>query len=233
MKKILFFLFISTLFISCARVSFEAGDFYTRTKNHKKIAVIPFQMEYTGRMPAKVTEAQLKEIQEAEAKAFQQSLFNQIVNRGGGGKKDVYINVQRVDETNRRLTDSGIALIDAYKVRPETLAQILEVDAVVKTRVVKNRYLSDLESFGISIAQDILDILLPNANVPTPVNPEKTFDIESDSELIDGLTGDLLWKSAIKTQTDWNYPANYVIDDLNRMFSKRFPYRNDKRYGKK
>jgi len=214
---------------SCGSGKFLAPDFSTKTKTHKIIAVIPVQTVLSGNQPKKLTPDQVKQIEEAESQAFQASLYNCLLAKSGSGKKKIYITIQTIEKTNSILDSNGITLRDAWTKSPEQLAKILGVDAVVKTKVEKTRYMSDLASYGISLGQDVLLILTDGALWPfIPGGTAKTNDINADCSLLNGVDGSLLWRVTVQTSTDWSTPANQIIDNLNRKFARNFPYRKKK-----
>ncbi len=229
MKRIFnFTLLISFIVIiqSCGSGKFLAADFDAKTASHKKIAILPVETFLTGKQPKKVTADQIKQIEEAEGKAFQASLYNCLLAKSGAKKKDIKIEIQTIDKTNSLLTAAGIDMRTAWSATSEELCKVLGVDAVVKTKVEKTRYMSDLASYGISLGQDILFALTDYALWPiVPSGMAKTNDIKADCSVINGAEGSLLWRVAVTTSTDWSMPANQIIDDLNRKFARNFPYR--------
>ena len=108
---------------------------------------------------------------------------------------------------------------------PEELAEILGVDAVVRTRVKKTRYMSDLASYGIDVgiyvAHDVIhDVTDGEVHLPIPWGLTKTHDIWAAGE-----DGALLWQVAVRRATDWTRPANDVIEGITKKLAKKFPYR--------
>lgn len=215
---------LSFLALSCTTVDYRSPRFTAQAGGHQTIAVLPFEMIFTGKAPAGLTAAQIQRIEEAESLAFQTSLYFRLLNRVGKGR--IAIDVQQVEETNRILAGHGIGIRDSWAMTPQALADVLGVDAVVRTRVQKTRYISDLTSYGIDVGIHVLDQvtdgswgwLLPHGLV-------KTHDIFADGSLLNGDDGELLWKVAVHRATDWSRPANDVIDGLTKKLAKKFPYR--------
>ncbi|MBC7862199.1 MAG: hypothetical protein IAF38_04440, partial [Bacteroidia bacterium] len=154
--KIILLLLATVILAACKPSYFIAGDFAAKTQKHKKVAVIPVEMIFTGTKPKKLSEAQIDSIEVEESKMFQISLFNNFLKYSNTRKGTVNIEFQSFDKTNKVLEDNGIKIRDAWSADPTTLAKILDVDAVVKTRVVKQRYMSDLASYGIQTAANLL-----------------------------------------------------------------------------
>lgn len=219
-------LLIGFILTSCNSGVFLISDFSKKTKSHKKIAVIPVQTVLSGKQPAGISTDQIAQIEEGEGIAFQTSLYNALLAKCGSKKRDIKIEIQTIEKTNSILKDSNISIRDAWEKSPEKLATILGVDAVVKTKVEKTRYMSDLASYGITLGADVLNILTNGSTWPfIPGGISKTNDINSDCNLLNGSDGSLLWRIAVQTATDYSMPANQIIDNLNHKFARKFPYR--------
>lgn len=231
MKKII--ILVATLFVgfilsSCNHGVYLAADFSQKTVSHKKIAVIPVQTIFSGKQPAKLTTDQIAQIEEGESIAFQTSLYNALLSKCGSKKRDIKIEIQTLEKTNAMLNDSNISIRDTWEMSPEKLARILGVDAVVKARVEKTRYMSDLASYGISLGADILNVLTDGAAwFFIPGGVQKTNDINATCNVLNGTDGALLWRINVVAATDWTMPANQIIDNLNHKFARKFPYRKN------
>lgn len=219
---------------ACAK-AYTSARFSSQTVGHHLVAIIPFQMVYTGKEDKNLTAAEKAKIMDAEALAFQSALHNQLLRQSGAEKDDIKIEFQTPARTNRILSDSGVNLSQAYKLTPERLSQLLGVQSVVMTRVEKEKFLTDLESFGLEVAGDILDkIKLPEGiNIPIGADPDfhnRTYRIKIDCELLDSATASLLWKLPLDYEIDWNSKANEVIEQSMRTCAKKFPYRQRSYY---
>ncbi len=101
---------------------------------------------------------------------------------------------------------------------------------MIRTRVVKERLLSDLASYGREVGLEALELAIEEATESEadwliPPGLTRTHDIHADSSLVSGSDGDLLWKVELHRATDWRRPANDVIVGITGTLSKRFPYR--------
>lgn len=232
MRKLYCATFIIILFAACSGTKFTVANFGTKTVNHKQIAILPFEIVYTGKTPKKMEATDIEKVRYAEALAFQKSMYNNILSQSGQGKKEIKIEVQQIEKTNKLLKDGSIQYLALKTITSEKLCKILGVDAVVFTRVEKERFLSDLKPFGVSITQDVLDKLHwgktdLNNNLPQiPGNAVRTYSIKTHCELKSGANGELLWKNTMDIDTEWKSTANEVIPQLTRRYSKNFPYRN-------
>lgn len=219
---------VIVLFSQC-RPSYISANYPEKAPSHKILAIVPFQMTMTGNLPEGMTPEAIASIEEAESKAFQLSLFDQIMRRTGIRKKDIAINLQGINKTNKLLKEAGISIRDSWDETPEDLAKILGVDAIVRTRVSKKKYMSDMASMGIEIAEDILGAILKTPIFMPGGNLNKTDDVRISSSILDGQDGTAIWSYAASREAEWDRPANQIIENLNSAISNKFPYRNTKR----
>ncbi len=218
--------------VACTTVNYRSPDFATQTASHKEVAVLPFEMIFTGKAPEGLTPHQIARIEEMESLAFQTSLYYRLLDRSSAHRdRPITIALQPVGETNRLLNDADIELRESWYMEEEKLAEILGVDAVVRTRVKKTRYMSDLASWGIEAGTHVIHDVIHDAtdgdvHLPIPWGLDKTHDIWADGSLLSGEDGSLLWKVAVHRETDWSRPANDVIEGVTRKLARKFPYRS-------
>ncbi|MBI1222861.1 MAG: hypothetical protein GC180_09685 [Bacteroidetes bacterium] len=223
---------ILLMLASCAHV-YTNPQFTQKTQDHQSVAIIPYQMVYTGKLIKELSPADLQKINETESQAFQLSLYNQLLRRSGTGRHKIKIEIQNPSTTNRLLLDSGVVLTDAWKESPERLAGILGVQSVICTRVEKEKFLSDLESFGIIAAGQVLrNMQVPGATALPYVssNASKTYEIKLNCQLMNGADGSMLWNVPLRLNINYNTKANDAINIANRRCSKKFPYRDRSYY---
>lgn len=226
-RYIAFAILVLTFLAGC-KSYFMATDFDTRTANHKTIAILPFEMIFTGVKPEKLTNEDIQIIEEGESKAFMISFYNEILRSTKSGKKPIRVNVQHFDKTLSILKTNSIDIRSSWKEDPGKLAQMLGVDAVVKTRIEKYRLMSDLASYGIDLGTRILGILSDyKIWFWLPPNLSKSKEIKSSCTLLD-KEGATLWSIAYDIDANWRSPANEIIDEINRKSAKHFPYRTKK-----
>ena len=229
MKPLLFFpLAILFLLLSNCTPYYLSSNFSTQTADHKIVAVLPFEMVYTGVRPEGITEEDLRTIEVAESQAFQISFYNEILRSTRSGRKPIRVDLQDYKKTLQLLEEKEIGIKDSWDKKPEDLAEILKVDAVVRARVEKNRLMSDLASYGIDVAVHVLDVLSDHTVWPwLPPNVTKSKEIRASYSLMGREEGLVLWSVAIREDANWRRRANEIIDDINRRGSKKFPYRKE------
>ena len=133
------------------------------------------------------------------------------------------VSLQPYTNTLAALEKNNISLRESWTKDDKELAQILGVDAVVRTSIQKQRFMSDLASQGIEAGKRILDAVLRNP-ASVPFGNSKTNDIRATCSIISN--GEILWNDAYNGASDWNSPANKVIENITDNFAKHFPYKS-------
>ncbi len=222
---ILVILVFLLLAVSCTPY-YIASNFNSRTAKHTKVAVLPFEMLFIGRMPAKLTEEDILEIEEAEAVVFQVSFYNEILRSTKNGRRPIGIDLQHYDETLDLLNKNNIGIRESWRTDPKELAAILGVDAVVKVSIEKTRFMSDLASFGLELGiyklNDLTDYRLwPLALFVNPTSKK----VKSSYYLLDKEDGTAIWSISYDIEADWTRPTEEIINHIIRRSAKKFPYR--------
>jgi hypothetical protein len=219
---ILVFLF---LIVSCTPY-YIAANFNSRTAHHTKVAVLPFEILFIGRMPADLTEEDILEIEEAEAIVFQVSFYNEILRSTKNGRKPIGVDLQHYDETLDLLNKNNIGIRQSWRTNPKDLAAILGVDAVVKASIEKTRFMSDLASFGIEhgirFFNDLTDYRLWPLALFVNTTSKK---VKSSYYLLDKEDATAIWSIAYDIDADWRSPTDEIINHIIRRSARKFPYR--------
>lgn len=210
---------------NCNREAYKTVDYNTLTRSHQVLAILPVETITTGRMPAKLDQPAIDEIEEAESIAFQTSLYNQLSRRSGSSSGDIRVNFQHYSQTNAYLEEAGIDIREAWKRPPLELADLLNVDAVVKTTVQKEHYLTDLESFGIAVATTIVALATDSYWPWIAHSRARTSDVLVSSAVLESTQGISVWSTSKSKPTYWHRPHRDVVDDITRALARRFPYR--------
>lgn len=229
MKKLIPLLFLGlAVGLSGCKNYFVANNFEEITANHKLVAVIPVKMIFTGNQPKDLTKEQIKELEEAESRAFQIAMHDEILASTRGGRKPIRVNFQSYTETMNLLNDNNISVRECWDYDPKALAQILNVDAIVTMDVTKKRYISDLASFGISVGREIIGII-GGFGLGTVYGGltriGRTNDVIASAKLINRTDGAVIWSRADTQSTDWSNPAETVVRYMARRMAHDFPYR--------
>jgi hypothetical protein len=226
MKRILLIL-VAILVGACTSVHYESPRLAASEPQSETIAVLPFEMVFAGKLPPGIGPEEILAIEAGEALAFQHALYQRLLDRSSVHRKHpILVRIQPIQATNRLLDEAHIPLRQVWEVSPQRLAEILGVDAVLRTRVEKTRYMSELASFGTEVGLTILhEASEGHLDWLIPPGLTRTDDIFADSTLVSCEDGDLLWKVAVHRATDWRRPANDVVAGITKKLARKFPYR--------
>lgn len=208
-------------FSSCHRY-YTSSSFEEKTSKHKTIAILPPQVIVTGNLPKSVSISYIEELEVKESKLFQEALYNNVLKRGNTKKYALDVMVQPYSNTLAALEKNGIGIRESWMMDDKELATALGVDAVVRTSIQKERFMSDLASAGIEAGRRVIDAVLKQVGtVPSTTN--KTNDIRATCTIISN--GEALWNDSYTKASDWNSPANEIIENITDNFAKHFPYK--------
>ena len=219
MKNLLFFFVGALLFTSC-KSYYKIENFDQETFSHKTIAILPFEIIMTGQIPEDLSESDIDQLEIAESKLLETSLFNNILKRTRNKRLDV--NIQHFSKTLSILETNNIAIKDSWKMNPEELAKLLNVDAVVRSKVEQAQYFPDGVSLAIDIGTEILDIIDPS--IPIFSGAENNKRVRATYALIDSSEGIVLWNIDYEQEADWKQSNEEIADNINRRSTRHFPY---------
>lgn len=215
------------LLASCGHKYYTASNFEEQTMEHRIVAILPAEMIFTGKQPKDMTPEQIAEVEEEESRAFQVSLYNNILRNANTRKYVTTINFQDVFTTQKLLEENHISVRDSWKKNDKELAQLLGVDAVIRMRIQKQRYMSDVASYGIDMGRRIMQSTPIGSKIPVPYNVSKTNDINASCNLIS--ENQTLWNDHYRRSADWNTPANEIIEGITENFGEHFPYKKKRK----
>jgi hypothetical protein len=230
MKKNLSLLSVVLFFMittSCSRHSYTASNFEEKTVEHQVVAIVPAEMIFTGTQPKNLTAEDIAKIEERESKDFQYALYNSVLTHANTRKYITTVNFQDVTITLNKLEESGISIRDSWKMDDKELVKILGVHAIIKMRIRKQRYMSDGVSYGVDVARRIINTTGIGSKLPIPSNAAKTNDIYASCNLVSN--NQTLWNDNYKRASDWDTPANEIIEGIADNFGRNFPYKRKKR----
>jgi len=220
--RILSMLLIVIFLAACSHKNYTSSYFEQQTVHHKLIAVLPAEMIFTGVQPKDLSPGDIAKIEEAESKLFENYLVNSILKYANTQKYYTTIGVQDISTTQKLLEDSGISIRDSWKEDDKKLTQILGVDAIVRMRIQKKRYMSDLASMGVSYGQQVL-YQIGNVGKYVPYVPNKTNDIYASCNVVSN--NQTLWNDDYRGTSNYNVSSERVIDEITDNFGRHFPYR--------
>lgn len=217
----LFLSFTAMIFLMSCGPSRQYTSADIATKNIRTIAVLPVEMEFTGTLPQNMTMEMKQQVEEAESKGFQQVLYSNLLRYEGRKNKMGTVQFQSIEKTISILNQNNISYRDAWSKDPDELSKLLGVDGVIKMKVVKKRFMSDLASMGLGIVKDIL-FFNTNASptIYTGVS-NKTGDLYATCSMIHA--GNDVWNARYDGETNWNSSAQDVMNRITRKMAKGFP----------
>jgi hypothetical protein len=225
MKKIIpIILFIAAIIsTSCSRKYYTSSFFDQQTAHHKIIAVLPSEIVFTGKQPKDLTEEQIAKAEEEESRAFQQSLYSNILQYANSRKYYMFVGVQDINTTTNILDENKISIRDSWKTDDKKLASLLGVDAIVRMQIKQKRYMSDYASYGVTIGRDIIRGTPIGNRLPIPGSLGKTEDIYAYCSVVSNSV--TLWNNNYKGAANWNNPSNEIIENITDNFGRNFPYK--------
>jgi hypothetical protein len=194
-------------------------DFETRVLRHQTIAILPVSLLQTN--------SKLNQATEDYGYAFQQQLQSHLLSYAGKNQQGKAIAFQPIEKTNAFLRQNNLSIEQAYQHKPDDLAKMFGVDAVLMVTLKDEGNFTQGPAAGLSGGRSIYR--------SGEVNPN-TLALEIDREhinmsagLYDGIDGKLIWRTYRGGGTD--LPSN--IDALAQFYSnwiaKRLPYKLDTR----
>lgn len=225
MKKFIpaFLLIAVIVSTSCSRKYYGNSFFDQQTANHKVIAVLPSEIVFTGKQPKDVTAEQIAKMEEEESKAFQMSLYSNILRHANNNKSYMFVGVQDVTKTMNTLEENQITIRDSWKADDKKLAALLGVDAIVRMQIKQKRYMSDYASYGVTVGRSVISQIPGGNRLPIPSSLGKTEDIYAYCSVVSNSI--TLWNNSYKSSADWDNPSNVIIENITDAFGRNFPYK--------
>ena len=207
---------------SCSHKNYTTSYFDQQTVNHRIIAVLPAEMIFTGIQPKDVSPEEIAKIEETESRMFQNYLFSAILRYANSKKYYTAVGLQDISTTQKLLEDANISIRDSWREDDKKLARLLGVDAVVRMRIQKKRYMSDLASFGVGYGQQVL-YQIGSVGKYIPYVPNKTNDIYASCNIVSN--NQTLWNDDYRGSSNYTVSSEKVIDNITDNFGRHFPYR--------
>jgi hypothetical protein len=219
--------FILFLF-SCSNKYYKASNFEEKTEDHKVVAILPAEVTFSGKQPKNLTPEAIAHAEERESIDFQYALMNSILNHANTNRYITTVNFQDLNTTQKILEQNNISVRDSWKKDDNELTKILGVDAVIRMNVRKQRYMSDEASYGVGVAKQVIFKTGIGSKVPVPNSVGKTYDIYASCNLLSN--NQTLWNDNYKRSTDYDTPANVIVEWITNDFGENFPYKQKRKH---
>lgn len=197
-------LLLISSFISNAQDEYKHPDFKKLAKSHKKIAVLPwkFRTELRDVDMKDITQEDIEEMQKIDGQMFQNNVYEFFI------KKELSVEVQDVNETNKILAENGIDANSIGDYKHKDLAAMLDVDAMVSGNFKTKAPMSEEASVAIEVLS--LGALSKKAHEASGVMR------------ITDRNGTQLWRYSIKKST--NLHAKSMITNIMKKSARNIPY---------
>jgi hypothetical protein len=217
-----FLLLLSISFMaSCAnRAVYKSPDQDETTI--RSIAVLPLKITQTGHRARTETEESIKKANDEWGYVFQSSLHSYLLKQTSRNNRGQLVAFQAIQKTNAILKEQNLAITDLYDRKPEDLAKLLGVDAVLMTTLDTDKNFSDNVAYGMKAGR----ILLGAAKSPVNVPSVNSSDINMNSYLYDANDSKLLWKTYRSGGADMPYNVDGQIEYFSNWIAKKLPYRS-------
>lgn len=194
---------------------FTSPDFETRVLRHQTIAILPVNIIQP--------DSKLKTAAEQYGYIFQEQLLLHLLNYTGKNKQGQTIAFQPIQKTNAFLTKNNINIEEAYKHKPDELAKMCEVDAVIMVTLTDEGNFTQGPAFGLSGGRNVY-----NSNNKNPDTLSLEIDpvhLNMDANLYDAIDGKLIWGTHRSGGTDLPLKIDALAQYYSNWIAKRFPYR--------
>jgi hypothetical protein len=200
------FLFLLT---SCSGPTiYTKNDFNDVTKQHKKVAILPFIVTIDSKNQSKeFTLDMAKKAERDEAYMFQQQIYSQFLKQQSKGKYTVEF--QDAELTNTLLLQNGINYENISLYTKADIAKRLSVNSIISGTIKRSKPMSS----GSAIAIGVLFGAWGNTN-----------RVDITINLHDGNTSDLLWKYDHEASGSVGSSPEELAKSLMKGISKDFPY---------
>lgn len=189
----------------------------------KRVAILPAEVELTGRLPNNFSAAKKAQAEESESKLVQAQIYNQYLFKSKSSKKKAHVELMNVDQVNSKLQQAGIDIRESWSMDPDSLGKLVGADMVLRLRVKKNRIMSETASFGIGVAATVLgNILSSGNNQGTGVsNNAKTYNMFLDATLSDVNTHAVITKFTHDGDASWSRSPEEIVESSGKMIGRK------------
>ena len=214
------------IFSSCGtnKNVYKSSDFETKAYRHHTIAILPFNITQTGHKSKNTTDETIKEANYKWGYAFQASLQAYLLKYTAKNKKGPIISFQSLQKTNAILTENNLEIEHIYQRKPEELAKLLGVDAVLMTSLENQKNFSDGVAYGLAAGRTILNAIGQGAK--TPGLHMNVADINMNAYLYDAADSKLLWQTYRKGGAGLPNQVDDLVQYYSNWIAKKFPYKS-------
>jgi hypothetical protein len=209
MKRIIGFMILAVLFMSCGPRIYTSKEFTTALSKHRTVAILPADvtMQLRPNQQRAMTADQVSELVSQTGMDIQEKMYGWFLRRSD--RFNYTVKFQDVTRTNSLLKAAGISYDDLRTTDRTKLARILGVDAVLQNRAILEKPMSD----GAAVAVGVVFGVWGNTN-----------KIQTNIDIHDGRSGDLLWKYQFEVAGSVGTSVTRLVNAQLRNASRKFPY---------
>ena len=111
-----------------------------------------------------------------------------------------------------------------YRQKPEDLAKLLGVDAVLMTTLENEKQFSDNVAYGLAAGRKILSVV--GQGDKAGILYHNASDINMNTALYDADDSKILWQTFKKGGTDLPNKVDDLVEYYSSWIAKRFPYKS-------
>lgn len=192
----------------------------------KRVAVLPVEVEFTGRLPKGYSLGDKMAAEETESTAIQNLIYSEYLYKSASKSKSrKAVQLINVDQVNSRLRDKGIDVREAWAMNPDSLGKLVGADMVLKVRVKKDRIMSESAAFGIDVATNVIGGLLNrgnnNNNNIVGIGNTKTYTINIDATLSDVNNNTVITKFSRQGDASWRQSPEDVVKSTGKRIVRK------------
>ena len=213
MKKLIPLFTLVFFMGACGPRIYKSNEFDDLTSKHHLVAILPADVSIKLRPnEAKKTSAvDMEKNREATGYAIQDKMYSWFLRRSDKFKYTVKF--QDVSKTNSLLKEAGITYAALRDRSRESIAKLLNVDAVITNTTRMDKPMSE----GLAVAVGVLIGAWGSTNnVNTTIN------------IYEGAKGELVWKYDYLAQGSVGSSPDNLVNALMRNASRKFPYNGKK-----
>jgi hypothetical protein len=210
MKRLLLSLSIFAFFIAgCAPTIYKTKDFTSKTVNHKIVAILPADViiQLRPKEMKNTSAEQLIRLEEQTGTSIQDRMYSWFLKRSDKFKYTV--SFQDISRTNALLLQAGLDYEHIKTKTKDELARLLEVDAVISTKAIMEKPMSD----GAAI---VVGVLIGSWG--------STNQVQTSISINEATKGELVWKYDYVASGSVGSSPDRLVNDLMRNASRKFPY---------
>ncbi len=214
--------FTVILFSSCgSTLRYTATDAPAQFIAHKTIAVLPVELVLKGKdYPKDWDEEKISNFESEQSEIYQALLYEALLRHYRTTKT---VKIQSIDNTMEILKEKRLEVKDIWKEDEFRIAQMLGVDAVVRTKIEQVRYMSDRQAMDVSAATNSMIWGVPPFYPYGGISP-RTATLRTTCAIVDGKESKVLWRMGVKRDTQWNNPPKEVAFTIFNKLARNFPY---------